>query len=114
MANTRVVGVEGEVVKLDGNRELSCQLFLGVPRNRAPDVVVATGLTEDGWVTIDKRTLETKAPNVWAIGDLANTGAPKAGIFAEAAAVTVGKNLLSKLRNEAETAKNPARLFAKK
>ena len=50
------------MVVLDDGRELPCDLFLGVPKNRAPDVVVATGLTENGWVTIDPRTLETKFP----------------------------------------------------
>ena len=44
------------------------------------------GLTEDGWVTIDPRTLATQFPGVYAVGDLANTGAPKAGVFAEGAA----------------------------
>jgi len=103
----KVVGVEGERVKLDDGSELPCQLFLGVPRNRAPDVVVAAGLTKDGWVTIDQRTLETPHPRVWAIGDLANTGAPKAGVFAEAAAKTVAANITSLVRGEAPTAKYP-------
>jgi sulfide:quinone oxidoreductase len=107
--NRRIASVdEGrKVVVLDDGRELPCDLFLGVPRNRAPDVVVATGLTENGWVTIDPRTLETKAPGVYAIGDLANTGAPKAGVFAEGAARTVAKNLESIIRSQEPTAKNP-------
>jgi hypothetical protein len=29
--------------------------------HRAPDVVVATGLADGGWVTVDPRTLQTKA-----------------------------------------------------
>jgi sulfide:quinone oxidoreductase len=80
---------------------------LGVPKNRAPDVVVATGLTENGWVTVDPRTLETKYPGVYAIGDLANTGAPKAGVFAEGAAKAVAKNLVALLSKQEQTAKNP-------
>ena len=107
--NRRIASVDPtrNVVMLDDGRELPCELFLGIPRNRAPDVVVATGLTENGWVTVDPRTLETKYPGVYAIGDLANTGAPKAGVFAEGTARTVAKNLISLLRNEEQTAKNP-------
>jgi sulfide:quinone oxidoreductase len=96
-----------KIVVLDDGRVLPCDLFLGVPRNRAPDVVVATGMTENGWVTIDPRTLETKFPGVYAIGDLANTGAPKAGVFAEGAARTVAANLISIFRQQQPTARNP-------
>jgi sulfide:quinone oxidoreductase len=95
------------VVKLDDGRELPCDMFLGVPKNRAPDVVVATGLTENGWVKIDPRTLETSVPDVYALGDLANTGAPKAGVFAENAARVVAANIVSRLRGETPTARNP-------
>ena len=109
IANSRVLAVDEarKVVQLEGGRELPCDLFLGVPKNRAPDVVIATGLTENGWVTIDPRTLETKVPGVYAVGDLANTGAPKAGVFAEGAARTVAKNIVSLLAKEEQTAKNP-------
>ena len=109
LPNRRVASVdEGrKIVVLDDGRELPCDLFLGVPKNRAPDVVVATGLTENGWVTIDPRTLETKYPGVYAVGDLANTGAPKAGVFAEGAARTVAANIISLLREQEPTARNP-------
>jgi sulfide:quinone oxidoreductase len=96
-----------KVVVLDDARELPCDLFLGVPKNRAPDVVVAAGLTEGSWVKIDPRTLETPFAKVWAIGDLANTGAPKAGVFAEGAARTVAKNIIARLRNDEPSARNP-------
>jgi sulfide:quinone oxidoreductase len=105
----RVVSVDrgGRTVTLDDGKTLPCDLFLGVPRNRAPDVVIAAGLTQDGWVTIDKLTLETSFPGVYAVGDLANTGAPKAGVFAEGAARTVAANLGAWLRGETPGAKNP-------
>jgi sulfide:quinone oxidoreductase len=109
LPNRRVTSVDAarKVVVLDDASELACDLFLGVPKNRAPDVVVATGLTENGWVTINPQTLETKSPGVYALGDLANTGAPKAGVFAEGAARTVAQNVLAKLRHQEPTAKNP-------
>lgn len=105
----RVVSVDGDrkLVVLDDGQQLPCDLFLGVPKNRAPDVVVASGLTADGWVVVNPRTLETSVPGVFAVGDLANTGAPKAGVFAEAAARVVAANITSMLRSEQPTARNP-------
>jgi sulfide:quinone oxidoreductase len=105
--NRRVTAVRGKIVILDDGRELPCDLFLGVPKNRAPDVVVAAGMTENGWVKIDPRTLETPFASVYAIGDIANTGAPKAGVFAEGAAKVVAANIVSKIRGEDATARNP-------
>lgn len=109
LPSSRVLSVDAasRVVKLDGGRELPCELFLGVPKNRAPDVVVATGMTEDGWVPVNPRTLETKYPGVYAVGDLAATGAPKAGVFAEGAAKAVAQNLSALINGQAPTAQNP-------
>jgi sulfide:quinone oxidoreductase len=109
LPNRRIASVDSarKVVVLDDGHELSCELFLGVPKNRAPDVVVATGMTENGWVTVDPRTLETKFPGVYAMGDLANTGAPKAGVFAEGAARAVAENLIALARGEEPTSRNP-------
>jgi sulfide:quinone oxidoreductase len=105
----RVAAVDAgrNVVTLDDGKELPCDLFLGVPNHRAPEVVVATGMTEDGWVTVDPHTLQTKYPGVYAIGDLANTGAPKAGVFAEGTGRTVAANLIATFHRQDPTAKYP-------
>ncbi len=102
----KVAAVEPGRALLDDGSALPCDLFLGVPKNRAPEVVVASGLTEDGWVPVG-RTLETKFPGVYAIGDVANSGTPKAGLFAENAAKTVAANLIARFRHEEPAAKNP-------
>ena len=109
LANSPVIAVDEQrkLVTLDGGRELACDLFLGVPKNRAPDVVVAAGMTENGWVTVNPRTLETAFPGVYAVGDLANTGAPKAGIFAEGAARAVAQNISALINQQQPSAKNP-------
>jgi len=109
LPNSRVVSVDEtrNVAVLEGGRKLSYDVFLGVPKNRAPDVVVAAGLTEGDWVPVNPRTLETKFPNVYAVGDLANTGAPKAGVFAEGAARAVAQNLSALIQQQEPTAKNP-------
>jgi sulfide:quinone oxidoreductase len=104
MPNRRIAAVDASrrVATLDDGSELPYALFLGVPKHRAPVVVEASGLTEGGWVTVNPRTLETRFPNVYAIGDIANTGTPKAGVFAEGAASAVAASLVAHMRGEGE------------
>ncbi len=86
------------VVVLDDDSELPYDLFLGVPKHRAPDVVVESGLTVDGYVPVDPATLETRFPGVYAVGDVATQGTPKAGVFAEGAARALATSLIARLR----------------
>ena len=79
---------------LDNGSELPYDLFLGIPKHVAPAVVEASGLTENGWIPVNPRTLETRHPGVYAIGDVSNTGTPKAGVFAEGAARSVATSLI--------------------
>ena len=86
------------VAKLDDGAELPFDLFLGVPKHRAPDVVIGSGMTEDGYVPVDSATLQTRFPGVYAVGDVATAGVPKAGVFAEGAARVVAHTLIARLR----------------
>ncbi len=81
---------------LDDGSELPYDLFLGVPKHRVPDVVSASGMTENGWGPVNPATLETRFPGVYAVGDVASIGIPKAGVFAEAAARVVAARVLAK------------------
>ena len=90
---------EHRVAVLDDGSELPYDLFLGVPKHRAPDVVIASGMTEDGYVPVSSQTLETRFPGVYAVGDVATVGVPKAGVFAEGAARVVAASLVARLRN---------------
>jgi sulfide:quinone oxidoreductase len=83
---------------LDDGTELPYALFLGIPKHQAPQTVLDSGLAENGWVPIDLRTMETRFPDVYAIGDIAATGLPKAGSFAESAARATASSILAKLR----------------
>jgi sulfide:quinone oxidoreductase len=85
------------VAMLDDGSELAFDLFLGVPKHRAPDVVIASGMTENGYVPVDPATLQTRFPGVYAIGDVATAGVPKAGVFAEGAARVVARTLIADL-----------------
>ena len=79
--NSRVGSLDpgrGVVVFEDGT-ELPYDLFLGVPKHRAPDVVLASGMAEDGYIPVDSRTLETRYPGVYAVGDVATVGVAQGG-----------------------------------
>jgi sulfide:quinone oxidoreductase len=104
MPNRKVTALDPgkRVAKLDDGTDLPYDLYLGVPRNRAPKVVEESGMAENGWVSVNPRTLETRFPNVYACGDIANTGTPKAGVFAEGAAKAVATALIARIRGQGE------------
>src|SRR6185312_3268392 len=55
------------VAVLDDGTELPYELFLGVPKHRAPDVVIASGMAVDGYIPVDSRTLESAYAGVYAV-----------------------------------------------
>jgi sulfide:quinone oxidoreductase len=86
------------VAVLEDGGEMPYDLFLGVPKHRAPDVVIESGMTEDGYVPVSSSTLETRFPGVYAVGDVTTAGVPKAGTFAEGAARVVAASLIASIR----------------
>ncbi|MEK7402979.1 MAG: FAD-dependent oxidoreductase [Gemmatimonadota bacterium] len=75
-------------------------LLVYVPPHRAPAVAREAKLTNDaGWIPVDRATLETKFPGVYAIGDVTTIPLtmgkplPKAGVFAHAQAEVVAENI---------------------
>jgi sulfide:quinone oxidoreductase len=96
----RKVDTQRRVVILDDDREFPYDLFLGVPAIRAPKMLEDSGITENGYVPVKPKTLETRFPGVYAVGDCARQGTPKAGVFAEGAARAVARALMARLRNE--------------
>jgi len=89
-----------KVLRLADGDELPFDLFLAVPPHRAPDVVVESGMTVDGWVPVDPLTMETAYPGVYAVGDVTSVGTPKAGVFAEGQAAIAGARIAAVLRGE--------------
>ena len=87
-----------KVAHLSDGTEMPYDLFLGVPVHRAPSVVVESGLAEDGWIPVDALTLETRFPDVYAVGDVTSVGTPKAGVFAEGQADVVASALIARVR----------------
>lgn len=100
----RSLDASRRVATLDDGSEMPYDLFLGIPKHRVPQVVADSGLTEDGWIPVDTKTLKTKFENVYAVGDVNSVGTPKAGIFAEGAARTVAAQIIAQARNTDEPA----------
>ncbi|MDF1596322.1 MAG: FAD/NAD(P)-binding oxidoreductase [Acidimicrobiia bacterium] len=85
-------------------------LLAYVPPHRAPLVVRDAGLVDDsGWIPVDRDTLHSRYPGVYAIGDV--TGIPlkmgkplpKAGVFAEREAKVVAHNIIGDITGHGET-----------
>jgi len=92
------------VAKLRDGGEMPYDLFLGVPVHRAPAVVAESGMTADGWIPVDPLTLETAYPGVYAIGDVAAVGTPRAGVFAEGHAAVAADRIAAQIRGTTSTA----------
>ena len=101
------VDVARNVVLLDDESELPYDLFLGVPKHRAPQVVIAAGLHDgdaDGFIPAAAATLQTRFDRVYAVGDVTSVGGPKAGAFAEKQGRVAAQSIIATLRNSAEPA----------
>lgn len=91
-----------EIVFADGTRA-GYDLLAGIAPHRAPDVIGASGLANDaGWIPVDRGTLETSHPDVYAIGDvttitLANgKPLPRAGVFAHGQGLVVARGIAAR------------------
>jgi len=89
-----------KIAHLDDGTELPFDLFLGIPEHIVPAVVSQSGMTVNGWIPVDKQSLKTKYPQVYAIGDVASVGVPKAGMFAEGAARVAAESIIAELDSD--------------
>lgn len=99
-ASKKIVSIDAKhrIAALDDGGVVAFDLFLGVPKHHVPRAVQESGLAENGWIAVNPRTLETRFPRVHALGDGANTGTPKAGVFAERAAKAVASALIAAIK----------------
>ncbi len=75
-----------------------------VPPHRAPSVVREAGLTDaSGWIPVNRLTLETSSPGIYAVGDVTTIPLalgkplPKAGTFAEQQGRVAAANIVHQL-----------------
>jgi sulfide:quinone oxidoreductase len=97
---TLVTGIDPatKTAQLRDGGSMPYDLFLGVPRHRSPEVVRNSALAENGWIPVDRGTLATRFPGVYAVGDVTSVGTPKAGVFAENAAKVVADSIIAQVR----------------
>lgn len=95
-----VVDPASRTLRFTNGKEATYDLLAYVPPHRAPRVVRESGLVADsGWVSVDRHTLETNVPGVYALGDVVSIPLalgkplPKAGVFAHYQAETVARNI---------------------
>jgi sulfide:quinone oxidoreductase len=101
-SQTLVTSIDAGTARLDDGGTLPYDLFVGIPIHRAPDPLTAAGLAVNGWVPVDQANLRTQFPQVYAIGDVC-TGprtVPKAGIFAESAALVVAEDIAATITGD--------------
>ena len=94
---------KGQLNFSDGS-DAGFDMLIATPVHRLPNVLKGSALVNGGdWVSVDRKTLATAAPDVYAIGDttvipLANgTQLPKAGVFAHGEAEVVARNLAAEI-----------------
>jgi sulfide:quinone oxidoreductase len=99
MGKDRVVELDpaGKEAVLESGTQMAYDLFVGIPIHRVPAVVEESGLTENGWVAVDRDSLMTRFPDVYAVGDVVALPMAKAGVFAENAAGVVADGIEARL-----------------
>jgi sulfide:quinone oxidoreductase len=96
----QITQVEGRQVVFTNGVRADFDLLVYVPPIRPPRALAESGLTdESGWVRVDRETMETRFPGVYAIGDVTmiplgmGKPLPRAGVFAHRQAEVVAANI---------------------
>jgi sulfide:quinone oxidoreductase len=107
VGGAQITGIDpgGRAIRLADGGAIESDLIMAVPLHVAPPVVVEAGLTENGWIPVDKYTLKTKFPDVYAFGDVASVGVPRAGVFSEGQGKVVAAQLIAQHRSQADSAR---------
>lgn len=108
----QVARAEAQRLYFTDGSTLEFDLLIYVPPLRPPRALSHSGLVdESGWVRVDRHTLETPFPGVYAVGDVTliplamGKPLPRAGVFAHAEAEVVADNIAQRLSGQEPTAK---------
>jgi sulfide:quinone oxidoreductase len=103
----KAVDAAGRRLEFANGAQVDFDVLAYVPPHRAPRVVRESSLAgETGWIAVDRHTLETRFPKVYAIGDVVSIPLklgkplPKAGVFAHGEAEVVAKNIAATIAGE--------------
>lgn len=92
-------------ISTGGSRIAEYDLLAYTPGHQCPSVIKATPLVgKSGWIEVNRSTMETSFPDVYAIGDItlilleSGKPLPKAGVFAHYQAKIVANNIAEKIK----------------
>lgn len=102
-----------KTLSFSNGKTVEYDLLAFTPKHQCPSVIRETALIgNSGWIEVNRNTMETNFPNVYAIGDITfiplemGKPLPKAGVFAHYQAETVAHNIAQKI-----TGKTPDKTF---
>jgi sulfide:quinone oxidoreductase len=95
-------------VSFTDGRAADFDLLVYVPPIRPPSALASSGLVDkSGWVLVDRHTLETQFPGVYAVGDVTliplamGKPLPRAGVFAHGQVEVVARNIARTIAGQA-------------
>ena len=100
----QLVSASNKTLTFNNGKTIKYDLLAYTPKHQCAEVICQSPLTgKSGWVEVNRSTMETQFPNVYAIGD--NTfiplesgkPLPKAGVFAHYQAEVVAHNIAQKI-----------------
>ena len=107
------VDSEKKELLFDNNKNYGYDMLVVVPVHKVPGVILHSKLAGvNGWIPVDRSTLQTKFPNIYAIGDVNSISIPgrwkpdvplilpKAGIFAHLQAEVVAERIACQIKGE--------------
>ncbi len=107
----QIARIEGRDIVFTSGARAGFDLLVYVPPIRPPRALSGSGLVdESGWVRVDRRTMETRFPGVYAIGDATmiplamGKPLPRAGVFAHGQAEVVARNIARKAGGKGQEA----------
>ncbi len=105
-------------IEFEGKPSEPFDLLIGIPGTRPPAVLRTTNLAdESGWIPVNERTLRTKDPRVFVVGDCAaipagqGTTLPKTAVFAFTQAEIVSHHIYHLIRKTPPTKEFSANSF---
>ncbi len=108
----QVTRVQGRRAEFANGASAEFDLLVYVPPIRPPRALAGSGLVdESGWVRVDRETMATRFPGVYALGDVTliplamGKPLPRAGVFAHAQAEVVARNLARELGGKGHEAR---------
>ena len=100
----QIISVNEKTLTFNNSKTDDYDLLVYTTKHQCPSVIKQTPLVgKSGWIAVNRNTMETTFPNVYAIGDITfillemGKPLPKAGVFAHYQAETVAHNIAQKI-----------------